>query len=202
MHKIDKLIWEKFRVKRHDTLPYRGWANFTRISLAELFNDAGYKTGAEIGVAKGIYSEILCQKIKDLKLYSIDPWEAYNYNSQKLCDDRYLEAKNRLDPYNVELIKKTSMSASFDFENDSLDFIYLDGCHNFDYIMNDLIMWVPKVKVGGIVAGHDYYDFYQAGVIDAVKAYTSNHNIFQWYVTREKEPSFFWVKKEQVTFRC
>jgi hypothetical protein len=202
MHNVDKLIWEKFRIKKNDNLPYRGWAKYGRNELAQLMGEAGFKTGAEIGVASGKFSEILCKSIPNLKLYSIDPWTAYNYVKQARCDKRYLEAKHRLDAYDVELIKKTSMAACGDFENESLDFVYLDGCHSFDYIMTDLIIWEPKVKIGGMVAGHDYYEFFQSGVIDAVRAYTFNHNIFQWYVTREKEPSYFWVKTKPNNFRC
>ncbi|NIV98148.1 class I SAM-dependent methyltransferase, partial [Candidatus Saccharibacteria bacterium] len=61
-------------------------------------------------------------------------------------------------PYkdNVEFIKKTSMEAVKQFEDYSLDFVYIDAAHDFNNIMLDLIKWVPKVKIGGAVCGHDY----------------------------------------------
>ena len=50
---------------------------------------------------------------------------------------------------------------------------------------------------GGIVAGHDFYTFYQAGVVQAVMAYTAAHRIFAWYVTWDREPSYFWVVRKE-----
>ena len=89
----------------------------------------------------------------------------------------------------------TSMEAVSKIPDASLDFVYIDGRHEFDFIMMDLIAWAPKVRAGGIVSGHDYYQFYRGGVVHAVNAYVLGHNIKEWFVTREKECSFFWVKQ-------
>jgi hypothetical protein len=78
--------------------------------------------------------------------------------------------------------------------DNSLDFVYIDGRHEFDFVIQDIIGWSAKVRPGGIVAGHDYYNFYQGGIILAVDAYTRAHNISLWYITKEEQPSFFWVK--------
>jgi hypothetical protein len=86
------------------------------------------------------------------------------------------------------------MKAVLKVKDTSLDFIYVDGFHDFDWIMPDLIFWAQKVRPGGIIAGHDYYPFFRAGVMTAVDTYVKAHNIRDWYVTREKEPSWFWVK--------
>jgi hypothetical protein len=87
------------------------------------------------------------------------------------------------------------MDAVRKIKNESLDFVYIDGFHDFDWVMPDLIFWAQKVRRHGIVAGHDYYPFFRAGVMFAVDAYTRAHNINDWYVTREKEPTWFWVKQ-------
>ena len=89
----------------------------------------------------------------------------------------------------------TSMEAVANFDDNSLDFVYIDGLHTFDAVMLDLIFWSPKVRSGGIVAGHDYLEFPNGGIIPAVRAYVTGHGISDWYVTRDKNPSFFWVKK-------
>lgn len=86
------------------------------------------------------------------------------------------------------------MEAVGDFKDESLDFVYIDGFHEFDAVMSDLIFWVPKVRPGGIIAGHDYYNFWRAGVVTAVDAYVKGHGIRDWYITHEATPSFFWVK--------
>ena len=134
--------------------------------------------------------------IEDLNLIGIDPWTKYSNWTQEKMDQRYQATLDRLKPYpNIKIIRKTSMDAVRDIKDGSLDFVYIDGFHDFDWIMSDLIFWSPKVRSGGIVAGHDYYPFYRAGIMTAVDAYVKGHNINTWYVTREPEPTFFWVKK-------
>jgi len=193
---IERVIWSNFRVKHKDTLPFKGWAG-TRDTLAQTMGQLGFKTGAEIGVCKGEYSEVLLRAISGLKIYCVDPWVAYNRIDQDLADARYEECIARLSIYSgVNIIKKPSVEAAAGFPDGSLDFVYIDGLHEFDAVMLDLLYWAPKVKVGGIIAGHDYCEFYQAGVIAAVRAYTQAHNIHKWYVTRDREPSFFWVKAD------
>ena len=53
----------------------------TRDDLALYFKERGYKTGAEIGVDRGLYSEVLCKSNPGVKLYCIDPWKIYKDNT-------------------------------------------------------------------------------------------------------------------------
>ena len=170
-----------------------------RYNLAEMFNKFGFKIGAEIGVERGVFSKAICSRIPDLKLYCIDPWlytKGYKEHvPQERLDGFYDLTKERLEPFDATLIKSTSMDAVKDFEDESLDFVYIDGNHEFDFVMEDLISWSKKVKKGGIVAGHDYYRFRKAGVIEAVDMYTKMHGIKEWFITDERTPSFFWIKE-------
>lgn len=88
-----------------------------------------------------------------------------------------------------------SMDAARLIEDDSLDFCYIDGDHRFDAVMMDLIGWARKVRPGGIVAGHDYYRFREAGIVPAVDVYTQQHGITRWFLTDEKNATFFWVRE-------
>lgn len=194
---VDDAIRDHFRVKRADIPPYTGWLKpSSRKDLAELMNKLGcFRQGAEIGVQRGKHAEKLHQRIDGLNLIGVDPWIKYSNWSQEKMDQRYQMTVDRLAPYpNIKIIRKTSMDAVRDVADGSLDFVYIDGFHDFDWVMSDLIFWSPKVRPGGIVAGHDYYPFYRAGVMTAVDAYVKGHNITKWYVTREKEPTFFWVR--------
>ena len=194
----NKHIRKKFHVKNHDNLPFSGWWNSTRIDIADLFAELGFKIGAEVGVCKGQFSEVLLQRIPNLKLLCIDPWCAYERVSQERAYARFMLARKRLSKYDGAVIVRSTSTEAAENSNipdGSLDFVFIDGMHDFDNVMTDLIEWSKKVKVGGIVSGHDYYKFYQSGIVTAVNAYTLAHNITEWYVTREKECSFFWVKK-------
>lgn len=174
-------------------------AGFTRQHLAELFRDQGFTAGAEVGVADGRYSRLLCETIPGLRLRCVDPWTPYAGNTRggpiEQHDANYQIARERLAPYApaVTMVKSYSLDAARDVPLGALDFVYIDGNHSFDYVMEDIIVWSRRVRSGGIVAGHDYYHFRDAGVVDAVTVYTSWHGI-EWHLCDEREPSFWWVK--------
>lgn len=193
---LNKKIRKFLKIQPDDTPPYCGAYKTKRSDLIKIFNMAGFKHGAEIGVNKGNHSLIICETIPDVSLICVDPWKAYiKRNSQKLQEQCYNEAKTKLSKYNVKFIRDTSLNAVKTIPDQSLDFVYIDGDHTFDACISDLVEWSPKVKTGGIVSGHDYVQRYRFGVIEAVNAYTRAHNITQWYLIKGREPTFFWVKK-------
>lgn len=174
---------------------------FKRRDLARKFKDLNLIEGVEIGVRTGKYSKVLCDENKDLHLYSVDPYiMGYeDVRAQQIGMEKqerfYQEAKKMLSPYNCELIRKESLDAVKDFEYESLDFVYIDGNHQFDYVMCDIIEWAKRVKKGGIVAGHDYFRFRCADVVDAVDIYAKIHKVDEIYLTDEKTPSWWFVRK-------
>lgn len=169
----------------------------TRDELPQLFKDKGFKVGAEIGVLKGEFTEKLCKA--GLKVYGIDPWQAQDYhlknnpNYQKKRDQVYKSAVKRLTPYDCILIRTTSMDALSWFEDESLDFVYIDADHHFRYFAEDLVEWTKKVKKGGIVAGHDYFASPKIQVPFVLDAYAKAFNI-HFYVTGELRPSWYFIR--------
>ncbi len=175
--------------------------DFGRNNLAVLFKDLGFKTGVEVGVENGIYSEILCKSNPELKLYGIDPW------LQNPVDRIYNKAVQRLRPYNVILIRQLSLDAVKSFPNNSIDFVYIDGNHDFYYCINDIVEWNKKVRPGGIISGHDYVNYSAPNtwdVVGAVKSFVLDNNIKPWFILgthevipgiiRDKPRSFMWIK--------
>jgi len=164
----------------------------TRDTLGDVFRYAGLNKGVEVGVREGAFSVVLCQKNPDIELYCVDKWRVKR--SSRIGKRYYRKAKKNLAPYHAVLVKKTSMEAVKDFADDSLDFVYIDANHEFDYVCPDIIFWSQKIRQGGIVACHDYYNHPRGGVVRAVDAYTGSHHIDPWYVTKEIFPTAFWVK--------
>lgn len=208
---IDALnyLTDKYNLNLENKLPIRitptGKQRLGRwYALPEIFCNLGFKRGAEIGVLAGKYSARLCAKIPGLKLFSIDPWLAYKgygeHGRQSKMEDFYATAQGRIAKYDCELIRKFSLDAVKDFENESLDFVYIDGNHDFQNVANDIVEWEKKVRIGGIVAGHDYRRFkphqaYKCHAYHVVIAYTYTHDIKPWFVLEgDKSPSWFWVK--------
>ena len=164
----------------------------TRKRLMQRCGEFGFAKGAEIGVDRGTFSEYMFSAIPNLHLLCVDPW-----CWEQRGEERYKTTSDKLAQYNATIIRKTSLDASFDIEDESLDFVYIDGNHVFDYAMVDLILWAKKVKIGGLIALHDYYAFRGAGVVPAVDVYTRQHGIEQWFLTDEKTPTAFWIRTEE-----
>lgn len=185
----NKHIIRKYKMRMDQHYPYVPKRRMSRSDLYDLFNEFEYKVGVEIGVLRGSNAQDMCKRIPGLKLYCIDPWSLAKY------EQFYELAVKRMKKFDAEIIRSTSMDAVDKFENESLDFVYIDnGFHYFDDTMMDLICWTPKVKPGGIISGHDYVS--HCGVPAAVLAYTGAHGIAPCFSTVNRgNPSFFWVKQ-------
>jgi hypothetical protein len=198
--------FEQFCETHHFTgTDYPLWSSTAdRNALARLFGDMGFKVGAEIGVWEGLFSEQLCLANPGVQLTCVDPWLQYkNYserkNNQERLDWAYGEACKRLALFGCRLLRMSSAKAAKQIPDRSLDFVYIDGNHMHPFVDEDLALWSPKVRAGGIVAGHDYEIPPRKApwidVRDAVNTYTAAHQIAPWYVVgrERKAPSFFWV---------
>ncbi len=132
--------------------------HWNRTLMAKALADLKFKVGAEIGVAQGFYSKILCENNPGMRLYLVDIWDTYP--GYHMYGDKirsyYAKAKKRLKPYSVRFIKKLSMDAVTDFPDNCLDFVFIDRAHDFIHIAEDVSEWSKKVRPGGIVFGHDY----------------------------------------------
>ncbi len=190
-----EFLLERFAVKpRRRPMPIEV-PNVGRDQLAGMFRELGFKVGVEIGVMEGIYSEILCKANPELHLYSVDPWLARaDYRdirrSQPVFDEYERVARARLAPYHCTIIKDFSVEAAKRFEDGSLDFVYIDGHHDFLPVAQDLATWSPKVRKGGMVAGHDYAKFKpwaSIHVVEVVQAWTEARGIRPWFVLGTKE---------------
>ena len=175
-------------------LPHCASQRFNRNDLAKFLGKHSFNKGAEIGVRRGRFSAILCKTNLNIELFCIDPWSAIdNKYPQERQDQIYEYAVNVLAPYNAKIVRRASLDVVKYFEDNSFDFIYIDGNHRFDYVCPDIIYWSQKVRSGGIVAVHDFYGG-EPGVQKAVEAYVHAHYISHWYMTKELAPTAFWVK--------
>ena len=197
-----KYIEENFKIDRGGELPYE-IVDFGRDKMASCLNILGARIGAEIGVCYGTYSETLCKNIPGLKLYGIEFGEPYRgYGDMRAWStfNKFKEeSRIRLAPYDFSLVKKKSMDAVKDFEDNSLDFVYIDANHEYSFVFEDIIEWTKKVKSGGVVYGHDYDSYNVRTLIDgrtirrgpmrkdwrvkeAIHDYTEQNNIKPWFL--------------------
>ena len=131
--------------------------------------------GVEIGTEYGHNAKNILDILNIKKLYCIDPYvdETAFLHGKDRANDAYLNAKKLLSKYdNVEIIRKTSNEAVKDIPN-SVDFVYIDGNHEYEFVHDDLMYYFPKVRKGGIIGGHDF-DAGHMGVAKAVFEFKSD----------------------------
>lgn len=170
---------------------------FKRDKFTELLGKKGLNYGVEIGTCWGKYARKLCQGNPNLKLVTIDPYRIMYADDwtqrigQKDLDNVRAKAKKVTHPFNITMLRKTSMEALPDFDNESLDFVYIDGSHEFDYVATDLVEWGRKVRKGGIISGHDY------NLVDVrliVDAYAKAHFVPKINLTDEKSHTWWFER--------
>jgi len=187
--------------------PARVISGFRLTDLVMLFANLGFRKGAEIGVAQGRFSEQLCRAMPGLALLCVDPWRGYWGDTRNRPLEShvasYAEAQRRLLPFNVTLKRVMSLEAVEDVPCESLDFVFIDANHSYQYVKDDLTAWSARVRPGGIVSGDDYYVFKYAGVVEAVQDVTHDLGIETWWIADDQtrrnyrgqtQPAYFWIK--------
>jgi hypothetical protein len=146
----------------------------------------------EIGSWKGRSASYMAVEIynsrKNIKFDCVDTWcgsvEHLDSNScyfqQELINDKdwlYYQFLQNTRPVcdTIIPIRMTSLDAVSLYENRSLDFIFIDASHEYEDVKKDIIAWYPKLKLGGIIAGHDYTSY--DGVKKAVDEILINKNL-------------------------
>lgn len=113
----------------------------------------------EIGCFTGESTIIFAKSSKIRKLYAVDPW-IENYDPDIKLQITFSKAKEIFDEKlkdftNIEVMQMTSAEASSAFLDNSVDIVYIDGDHRYEFVKKDIECWLPKLKKDGIIAGHD-----------------------------------------------
>lgn len=139
--------------------------------IARHFDPTRIIIGAEIGVRFGKNAEQLLGLLPRLDLLLVDRWEKPPagdsfYNSGDGIAQRpaghlrkaYYETLRRTELYKDRrhIKKMSSADAAAQIPDRTYDFVFLDADHSYDGVKSDIINWLPKVKIGGILCGHDY----------------------------------------------
>lgn len=153
------------------------------------------KNIAEIGVFEGKLTKKILDAVPEIQTYyCVDPWKHYKEWDNSLLSKTWKEVdfnkvfdnfKNNIKKHEDKIIiyKMTSEEASKKIEDKGLDFVFIDGNHDYEYVKKDIEIWKNKVKTGGFLSGHDYHEKY--GVKKAVDELIPNTKIHKkskiWY---------------------
>jgi len=138
--------------------------------------------GVEVGVRDGRNALDLCRFLNIRKLYLVDPFLPYFDNTRDYTiDDQNKELekliKNTESIFNkIIIIRQTSEEALKMFYDKIFDFVYIDGNHDYENIKTDMGWW-DKVKIGGILGGHDYKSAFGEDIGKVVDEFVKEKNV-------------------------
>ncbi len=145
-----------------------GWFSFAKLysQIVSKIND-DMAVFVEVGTYKGRSAAYMANEIKNsgkaIQFFAVDYFE----NPDIVVDLAVSSAPPSLELFIENMTKAgvvdyvtpfqmSSIEASTKFPDNSLDFVFIDANHWYDDVMSDLNHWYPKVKMGGVISGHDY----------------------------------------------
>ena len=131
------------------------WASKLLNSIAP----TGKIVGVEIGLWKADFARMMLEKNDRLYWFGIDPYFPYGKKrrTQPQWDGIYNKVVKKMEPFRERftLIRKPS-DEGVNFIPNNVDFVFVDGNHDYDMVWNDILLYEKKIRPGGILAGHDY----------------------------------------------
>jgi len=152
----------------------------------------------EVGVFKGRSAAFMATELlnsgKGVNFYAVDHFKGSPEHGD-LTDTLLTEAIENLRPVleagAVVIMPEPSLKAVTRFEDDVVDFVFIDAAHDYESVKEDIAAWWPKVKSGGVLAGDDYQPSWP-GVIQAVSEFSEVtgipylliHNTCHWFILK------------------
>lgn len=175
-----------YQIEGHGNIPFYKY-------LASFLTDGIF---VELGCFKGQGTSVLAgeclRRGVTATIHTIDTFEGSPDQpiivSAARFENLFDRATKNLEYYkNVKIIKSDSIEAATMYENESLEGVFLDSNHTYEHVSKEIAAWSPKVKPGGIISGHDFYNEWP-GVIQAVTEAFPRRQLFQecWYVFKDK----------------
>lgn len=186
-----------------------GWAFYYYGIFSNIINEHNYKNVAEVGVGFGTHAKQILKNTSIEKLYLIDPMKFYpndafadnimntvpiiphnQFNELHECITRYLsDFKEKV----VWFRKESTAITPDEIPDKSLDCVFVDGNHEYQYVLDDLHFWSKKVRAGGQILGDDYWmadvaravhDFEKIAdkPIDFLTLPNNDYKIYRFYV--------------------
>lgn len=178
-----------FKIRRMENQPLMDMNSVRGLhKIVEQFLEPHFKM-VEVGSFEGVSTLLFSQFVDTV--YSVD---CYDYKvpdtgripehdlSFQIAEKMFVERTK--DVKNIIKIKKKSMEAVKDFQDRSLDAVYIDGEHDEESVREDIREWRKKIKFGGYLMGHDYY-------LPYIQEILREHNLY--YITVAPDSS--WIAK-------
>lgn len=168
-----------------------GFFNFHRLYRRMVQNAEDGSLFVEVGCffgrSTGFLAACIINKKKSIRLHAIDIWPEIKVG-EKYYEESGIGRFNG-SMYDMFLVnmgpllsviepkRKGSLEAAKDYEDETIDFLFLDNNHLYEHVIKELEEWYPTVKTGGIIAGHDYHSRRHRGVKKGVDEFFGAANL-------------------------
>ena len=136
----------------------------TRNDLGSMFESRGYQIAVEVGVQRGEFSDVILSQWSGT-LLMVDRWEYASWYADiaNVSDEIHAACKSAAESVANRhgrgvIMHRTSRKAADEIAAGSVDAVYIDADHSKEAVLEDLSLWLPKVRSGGLIAGHDYLE--------------------------------------------
>lgn len=154
--------------------------------LTEMIQEHGYKIGAEVGTGTGRNAMEILRANPELHLVEVAyypgpkilPKDEVMYCTCQRAKELFLRRMGRKKfKDRITILPLPSHKAVKKVKDGTLDFVFIDADHTYEECLQDIQIWFPKVRKGGLVSGHDYGDERFPGVAKAVHEFFGEDNI-------------------------
>ena len=184
-----------------------GWFDFESLYSKMVDEAAEGASFVEVGAFYGKSAAFMAVEIinsgKNIDFHVVDTWRGspehqdggFDRQEAMINDTAFDIFTANMSPVAGKYIphKMPSLEAAALFEDNSLDFVFIDAMHDYEAVKDDINTWYPKVKVGGYIGGHDYGENLPpilAGVYAAVNEVIGKDNITVYHTS--------WLTKKEV----
>jgi predicted O-methyltransferase YrrM len=121
-----------------------------KLWLDQLIKENNFKLGAELGVHEGVTHMYLLDRNPSLTMIGVDLYQGKQAKYWDVVSPKLMSAGVRSRFY-----KENTVAAAKNVTDDEIDFVFIDADHTYKGVKADILAWMPKVRKGGYVTGHD-----------------------------------------------
>jgi hypothetical protein len=183
-------------MKRITDRGFDGGSEYRWITLSRWINEKNWTQGVELGVWKGQTFKYLIENCPNLQLTGVDLYtpQPSNNGPEKWIKGENGHGWNHDTYYNNlvnfceknirgSIIKDYTTNAALQFDDYSLNFVFIDADHSYEGVKKDIEAWLHKIKPGGYIIGHDiHFDTVKKAVTEFFDTSYKTADDFMWYV--------------------
>ena len=121
-----------------------------KLWLDQLIKEKDFKLGAELGVHEGVTHMYLLDRNPSLTMIGVDLYQGKQAKYWDAISPKLMSAGVRSRFY-----KENTVTAAKNVTDDEIDFVFIDADHTYKGVKADILAWMPKVRKGGYITGHD-----------------------------------------------